>query len=412
MAIQDILARILNSGQTPQNQLAMAGQSRPFQAASMFAPSGQNDAPRMPQAPASSPMGSMAPQSAPDPMQAPAQAQTAQRAPAPAPGVGIGGFISNIVAPQRAARNQTVQWLQSQGMDEGTATLMAGNKNALQQYLIDRTQGGKPEYDFMNIDGNLVRTDKRTGAITPMGQFGEKEQPTTDDIREYQFAKNEGYGGTFNDFMLESKKAGAQNITVGGGKYGTIPTGMELIEGPEGAQLRPIPGGPVAAEMEAAQKAEQAKTQQDEAATAIVTEDIDRALEIIDTAMLPVTGAVGGALAGLGGTEARDLKALLDTVKAKAGFRELQAMRDSSPTGGALGQVTERELAMLQATIGNLEQSQSGEQLKRNLQRVRKVYEEIIHGPGGASKSGSGATSDKPVSEMTDEELEAIINGK
>ncbi|MTH57880.1 phage tail tip lysozyme [Paracoccus litorisediminis] len=39
----------------------------------------------------------------------------------------------------------------------------------------------------------------------------------TDDMREYDFAKSQGYQGSFQDFMLEMKRAGAsqQNVTVG-----------------------------------------------------------------------------------------------------------------------------------------------------------------------------------------------------
>src|SRR5690606_12677220 len=73
---------------------------------------------------------------------------------------------------------------------------------------------------------------------------------------------------------------------------------------------------------------------------------------------------------------------LVDTIKANAAFDKLQAMRDSSPTGGALGQVSERELSYLQATIGNLEQSQGAEQLEDNLKRVKNAYLDIVHGPG------------------------------
>lgn len=114
----------------------------------------------------------------------------------------------------------------------------------------------------------------------------------------------------------------------------------------------------------------------------IVTTDIDRAIKTIDTATLPTTGAVGGLLSNVGGTAARDLRGLIDTVKANAGFQELNKMRQSSPTGGALGNVTEKEIAFLQATIGNLEQSQTEAQLKDNLRRVKNTYLDIIHGPG------------------------------
>jgi len=137
------------------------------------------------------------------------------------------------------------------------------------------------------------------------------------------------------------------------------------------------------AEMEAAKAV--AKPEQDKQnlkVADIVTQDIDRAIKTIDTSNLPTTGATGSGLSYLGGTAAHDVSKLLDTVKSNAGFQELSKMRQASPTGAALGSVTERELALLQATIGNLEQSQSADQLKDNLRRAKNTYADIIHGEG------------------------------
>jgi hypothetical protein len=53
------------------------------------------------------------------------------------------------------------------------------------------------------------------------------------------------------------------------------------------------------------------------------------------------------SLAKVPGSGAADLRALLDTIGANLAFNELGEMRSNSPTGGALGQVTERELAYI-----------------------------------------------------------------
>jgi hypothetical protein len=124
------------------------------------------------------------------------------------------------------------------------------------------------------------------------------------------------------------------------------------------------------------------RTKEERQVANVVVQDIDRAIKTMDTASLPTTGATGALLSNVGGTAARDVKGLVDTVKANAGFAELQKMRNNSPTGGALGQVSEREIAYLQATIGNLEQSQSAGQLKDNMRRVKNTYLDIIHGEG------------------------------
>jgi hypothetical protein len=81
-------------------------------------------------------------------------------------------------------------------------------------------------------------------------------------------------------------------------------------------------------------------------------------------------------------------------------------MRASSPTGGALGQVTDFENRLLQATIGNLEQSQSKDQLLYNLRRVKDTYLDIVHGPGNRPKEGSNKPKIDPglLKYMTPEE--------
>lgn len=101
----------------------------------------------------------------------------------------------------------------------------------------------------------------------------------------------------------------------------------------------------------------------------------DRLNTAIDTAKdqsgFWTTGFIGSQAAKLPGTGAFDLTKTVQTIQANIGFEELQRMRDESPTGGALGQVSERELGFLQSVIANLENSQSQEQFESNLEVVR-----------------------------------------
>lgn len=107
----------------------------------------------------------------------------------------------------------------------------------------------------------------------------------------------------------------------------------------------------------------------------LVTQDIARARALVDGS---TTGFLGNVLRNVGGTPAADLAALVDTIGANIGFKELQDMRDNSPTGGALGQVTERELALLQAVVGSLKQSQSEMQFRQNLDRLEQQYRDSM----------------------------------
>ena len=56
-----------------------------------------------------------------------------------------------------------------------------------------------------------------------------------------------------------------------------------------------------------------------------------------------VTGLIGAGLSLIPGTPAYDTNAQIETVISSIGFDRLQRMRDESPTGGALGQVSERD---------------------------------------------------------------------
>jgi hypothetical protein len=106
--------------------------------------------------------------------------------------------------------------------------------------------------------------------------------------------------------------------------------------------------------------------------------------------VMPIAGVGGSVMRNIPGTSAADVSAKLDTIKANIGFSRLQQMRESSPTGGALGQVAVKELDMLQATLGNLAQTQSTEQLMANLGEIDRMYQRYIGILSGRIPVGEG----------------------
>lgn len=70
----------------------------------------------------------------------------------------------------------------------------------------------------------------------------------------------------------------------------------------------------------------------------------------------------------------RNLRARIDQLKADIAFERLRQMRIESPTGGALGNVSNIELGLLQSTLGNLDTTQSPEQLRETLNNVQRHY--------------------------------------
>lgn len=104
------------------------------------------------------------------------------------------------------------------------------------------------------------------------------------------------------------------------------------------------------------------------------TERAQRTIQSVDAIMGKVNGRTtgyGSLLSGLPESDARDFKAELDTLKANIAFNELTAMREASKTGGALGQVSERELQLLESALGALDAGQSQEALKANLTKIK-----------------------------------------
>lgn len=104
----------------------------------------------------------------------------------------------------------------------------------------------------------------------------------------------------------------------------------------------------------------------------------DNVITVAKTALGQVSGFTAGMLgrplSALGIPAAVDLEENLKTIQANLGFKELQAMRDASPTGGALGQVALKELEFLQAALTSLSNRQSPEQLNKNLNKVVTHY--------------------------------------
>ena len=82
-----------------------------------------------------------------------------------------------------------------------------------------------------------------------------------------------------------------------------------------------------------------------------------------------ITGLAGMA-PNVPGFAGADTAAKLQTLKAQVGFNVLQEMRNASKTGGALGQVTEKELGFLQNALAAIDTSQSEDQMKESLQKI------------------------------------------
>ena len=107
---------------------------------------------------------------------------------------------------------------------------------------------------------------------------------------------------------------------------------------------------------------------------------IDDAITLVgkDSIFNPTAGFGSETAKSIGGSDAADLEAALSTITSAVGFKRLQDMREASPTGGALGSVSEKELSQLNAALGSISQKQSPEQLKKNLLKIKDHYQKAV----------------------------------
>ena len=141
-----------------------------------------------------------------------------------------------------------------------------------------------------------------------------------------------------------------------------------------GGGLEAIPGGP--ADTKAGEKAEALAKRETNALSRadFVIDAADKAINFAKSKTL-TTGIAGGVMQNLKGSDAFRLNKLIDPIRANIGFAELQAMREASPTGGALGQVAVQELNMLQSVLGSLETAQSEDDLVAALGGIKQHFE-------------------------------------
>ena len=126
-------------------------------------------------------------------------------------------------------------------------------------------------------------------------------------------------------------------------------------------------------------------------------QDVERLLTD-ETGLKAITGYLGAYTPNIFSDAAR-AQALLDKIMSGAGFSALQAMRDASPTGGALGQVSNQEGAKLEKSVAAFSQAQSYGDFKKALRQylvdlktaqenVQAAFDETYGYRGEAPSSG------------------------
>jgi hypothetical protein len=239
-------------------------------------------------------------------------------------------------------------------------------------HIVDALSDDFAPEGFKAMAPTLVQALQGPEAMTPY----QRARLALDRAKHDARMKSGGYG------------TASTRVEVGGGgpkfEIGRIEPGYMLTYDESGrpSGMVPIPGSPAADEKDAEAEAEQKRGEGKVENATLQSQEIERAIKMIQEAPRWRTGIAAQLLRDVGGTGAFDLNQTITTIRANIGFDRLQKMREESPTGGALGQVTERELANLQAVLGSLDTAQSAEQLVANLTRLDNLYADVLKKAG------------------------------
>lgn len=263
----------------------------------------------------------------------------------------------------------------ARGIDTaGTGIASKRERNKTLEYLSKNN----PELAAMVAAGMPI--NEAWDAALKKSKFG-TETPST--VREWEY---------FNGLSKEDQarylrmKRSNPYLDIGTGFVQPDPTNPGQVSGgpiikenyQEGFDTaRGTEAGKTAAEMPRMKSKAQSTITALETQNGVVKTNITKALAAIRSNPGMVTGLGGKLTNAIPGTPAYDLARTLETIKANIGFDKLQSMRENSPTGGALGQVSDFENRQLQAIFGNLEQAQSDEQLLENLMLLQAVLEQM-----------------------------------
>lgn len=211
------------------------------------------------------------------------------------------------------------------------------------------------------------------GKNDPMNVYdaeGNKLSTLIADVSSHNAAQDRAYLLQKRQMDLDTERLQQQRIQneINGGNK--APPGWQRTA--DGRGLEPIPGGP--ADVKA-----QGKFNQDiasmNATESAMNELAQQANALKEHGGLDAAVGWQSMFPTMPGSKAANAEALLETLRSKTAFGTLQAMRDASKTGGALGAVSEKELKLLESNLAALSKAQSPEQFRQQLDAIVKYAE-------------------------------------
>jgi hypothetical protein len=258
---------------------------------------------------------------------------------------------------------------------------------------MDIAREGYKNLEFNPSDNNFksfLEDAVLSGKMTPVQaqqQFAEIAPLNVDQRR--QFIKNRALKAEqlFSDITQRRGQDISASTQRRGQDMGRIPVGFRMTAD---GTLEPIPGGPTTTNLspKEIQLRESKFPQATQAVNTFEAKTTQLEKDLIALRNHPglssITGIAAGRAPGIT-SQGRAAEALYDKITARGGFKELQDMRAASPTGGALGNVSNQEGAQLRAAFAAIDRKQDAKDVQAAIDialgdlqaskgRVREAY--------------------------------------
>lgn len=261
---------------------------------------------------------------------------------------------------------------------------------------ISKAGGGAEGYEVVSPDqaramglpsGVVYQRNTGTNKIETLGAGGERFEilPPTE-VSRLGLPKNATYQRDVSSGKINAVGTGGVTVNMPP-QIGSIPPGYRVVYDANRlpVSMEVIPGSPEERKIQEQQQKGAAAAESTVASSGIVLDEVKGLTKDIKNQKTadPVTGTLGAIVGEKGGVLAagsarKTAEARIQTIKANIGFDRLNQMRAESPTGGALGNITEQELAFLQSVLGSIDLSQKDTQILANLKRLENHYNAIM----------------------------------
>ena len=272
----------------------------------------------------------------------------------------------------------------------GLGGLTMNPNQALMQMSADRIAGRaqtrqdtaakNKTIEFLRSQPNGEQFVQLVDAIGPVAalkayQDSAKGPDQTALMQNYEYALRQGMSPE------EARKwvSSGTNLSVNtASEVGTIPQGYELFtdEATGARSLRPLRGGPAEAEALSVGAKDEMRAGLAEASSDIVITAAQRAREAADARRV---GGILGPLAAMNPATANaEIVRQVGTLQSMAAAENINAMRQASPTGGALGNASDADIMLLKQKSGALDPFSPN--FERDLEDYERTLLRTIHG--------------------------------